>query len=142
MPIAGGNSLLQNQLKSSLSLQQGAQIKTSASLISAGIASIVPMGLLPSAPSPIPLTPAGLSAGMNMIEQALSLDKGATISTVASLLANGISLIAPLAPPAGLSILSQLIESALSLDVGADIGITSAQIASAIITYYTCGGII
>lgn len=142
MPIAAGASLLQNLIKASLSFQQGAQVKTTASLVSVGVASVAPMGLLPLGPSLAPLVPSGVSAGLTMIEQALSLGQGAQKSVAAALMANGISLIAPLAPPAGLSILKQLIELAMSMDKGANIDATASQIATAVITYYTCGGVI
>lgn len=142
MPIQAGLPILQSQFLSALSMKQGAQVQISANLLGAAIGTAVPLGLLPMVPSPIPLVPAGLSAGISMIRQALSMKQGAEISTVSQLIANGISLIAPLAPPSGLSLLAKQIESAFSMKQGAREQTTANLLASAVITYYTSGGIL
>jgi len=142
MPIAAGMPILQSQFVSAMSLKQGAQVQSTSAIMASAIASVVPMGLFPVAPTPIPLTPAGMSAGLSMIQNAMSLKQGAQISTVSKMIANGISLIAPTAPPAGLSLLGQQLESAMSMKQGAQIQTTTSLMASAIITYYTSGGVL
>lgn len=142
MPIAAGLPILQSQFVSAMSLRQGAQVQSTSAILASAIASVVPMGLFPVAPTPTPLAPAGVSAGMSMIQNALSLKQGAQISTVSKMIANGISLIAPTVPPAGLSLLGQQLESAMSLKQGAQIQSTASLMATAIITYYTSGGVL
>lgn len=141
MPIATGLSVLQSQFLSALSFKQGAQVQMTATLFASAVATVAPMGLLPGVP-PIPLVPAGVSAGMSMIQQALSLQQSAAQATVSKMIANGVSLIAPLAPPAGLSTLAQQIESALTLDQGARENVVANLIATAVIMYYTSGGVL
>ncbi len=142
MPIAAGLPVLQSQFISALSLKQGAQVQSTSAIMASAIASIAPMGLFPVVPIPVPLVPAGVSAGMSMIQNAMSLKQGAQVSIVSKMIANGISLIAPTAPPAGLSLLGQQIESAMSLKQGAQIQSTASLLASAIITYYSSGGVL
>ena len=142
MPIAAGLPVLQSQFISALSLRQGAQVQSTSAMMASAIASIVPMGLFPVIPAPVPLVPAGVSAGMSMIQNALSLKQGAQISAVSKMIANGVSLIAPTAPPAGLSLLGQQLESAMSMKQGAQIQTTASLMASAIIAYYTSGGVL
>lgn len=141
MPISAGQSILQSQIKSALSLEKGAQIPTTASALSAAIAGIVPVGIFPTAPTPKPLTPDGVSAGQAMFSSALSLGAGATISATAQMFATAVSLIAPAAPPAGISSLQSQFESALSMEKGADIEAIAAQMATAIVQYYVVGGV-
>jgi hypothetical protein len=142
MPIAAGFSILQSQFTSALSMKQSSQIVSTANIIASAIAASAPLGLFPVAPIPVPLIPSGMSAGMAMIQQAMSMKQAAQISSVAKLMANGISLIAPTAPPTGLSLLSQQLESAMSMKQGAQIQTTANLMASAIITYYTSGGVL
>ena len=142
MPIAAGQSILKSQFLSALSLKQGAQTQITGMRLSLAIGSVVPMGLLPIPPAPIPLIPAGLSAGISMIQQAMSFKQGAQVKTTAQMIAKGVSLIAPLAPPAGLSLLSKQIEAAFSLKQGARENVVADLLSIAVITYYTCGGII
>lgn len=142
MPIAASQSLLKTQIKAALSLGKGANINTTAIQIAAAVASAVPTGFFPIAPTPIPLVPAGLSAGQSLITQAFSLGKGATISATSQALAAGISVIAPTAPPAGISLLQTQISSALSAGKGADIDIIATQLSIAIVQYYTTGGVL
>lgn len=142
MPIAAGLPILQSQFMLALSMKQGAQVQLTSNLLASAVGTIAPMGLLPIPPTFIPLIPAGLSAGLAMIQQALSMKQGAQISTVSQLIATGISLIAPLAPPAGMSALTKQIESALSMKQGAKVQTTANLLASAVISYYSCGGII
>ena len=142
MPIAGGISPLQSQLKGALSMGNGAQVASTSQLFAAGVASIVPMGMFPIAPVPVPLAPAGMSAGASLIQNALSMGNGATIDAVSQMIAMGISVIAPVAPPAGLSILAQQIKGALSLGNGATVDSTAMMIALAVPTYYMAGGVL
>lgn len=142
MPIAAGQSILQSQIKSALSLDVAAQPQTFVAIVIAALSSVIPMGLLPSAPSPIPLTPAGISAAQSNMDTALNLGPAAQIDTTAALIALAVSLAAPLAPPAGLSNLQSQIANALSMQQAANIDMTAQLIALSIIQYYTMGGII
>jgi len=142
VPIAASQSLLKTQIKAALSLGKGASASSTATQIAAAVASAAPTGLFPPAPTPIPLVPAGLSAGQALITQSLSLGKGATISGTAQAMAAGISVIAPVAPPAGLSLLQTQISSALSAGKGADIDLVATQLSIAIVQYYVTGGVL
>lgn len=142
MPIAAALPLINSQLNNALSLGPAAQPSLVATMIASAVAQAAPMGLFPMAPSPIPLIPAGLAAGQNLINNALSLGPAAQPGLVATMIASGISLIAPMAPPAGLSFLQSQIESALSMGQAAQEPVIATMISSAIITYYTMGGIL
>ena len=145
MPILAGTSLVINSIKNALSLKEGAEISTTAQLIALGVAQIVSMGLFPVTPTPpfpLPLVPSGLSAGQNLIKQALSMREGADINTTAQLIAQGISMIAPVAPVSGLSALTNSIRTALTLKEGADIITTANLIGIAIPMYYMSGGVL
>ena len=142
MPIAAALPLVNSQINNALSLGPAAQPSLVATMIAAAVSSAVPMGFLPTPPAPIPLVPAGLPAGQNLINNALSLGPAAQPSLVATMIASGISMIAPMAPPAGLSFLQSQIESALSMREAAQEPVVAAMISSAIITYYTMGGIL
>jgi hypothetical protein len=142
MPIAASQSLLQNQIKSALSLDKAANKPLVATLIASAIASAVPMGLLPSVPSPIPLAPAGFAGTQSGIQGAFDLGPAATPDLVAQLMASAISLCAPLAPPAGLTMLQSQIASALKKDQAANKDILALELATAIVSYYTAGGIL
>ena len=90
----------------------------------------------------IPLVPAGFSAGKSLIENALKLDKAANSDTVSMMMAQGISVIAPMAPPAGLSFLQTQLKTALNLGIASNPITVSLMIASAIPQYYMMGGVI
>lgn len=145
MPIAAAQSVIESQIKAALSLDKGANIDATATIIAAGIASGVPMGLFPTAPTPpfpIPLSPTGLSATQNGIKAALSLDKGANIDTTAQLIAQAISLMAPIVPPAGLSGLISQIKNALSLDKGANSDTFAKLVSVGVVAYYQAAGVL
>ena len=141
MPIAASFPALQSQLVSAFSNGPGANPTSVATQIASAVGSIVPTGIFPPFP-PTPLVPAGLSAGISLMQQAFSLQQGANKKTVSQMMAQAISLIAPTAPPAGLSILQQQIESAMALEQGAQQNLVATIIASAIISYYTMGGVL
>jgi len=141
MPIAAAQSLLKAQIGMALKMGKAAQVTTTAQVIASAIGSSVPMGFFPTAPVPVPLYPAGLSAGQALISSALNMGPAATIATTAQMMAMGISVIAPTAPPAGLSALQSQIESALSSGKGADQSIIAEQLATAIVQYYQSGGV-
>jgi len=142
MPIAASFPVLQPQLKASMSLGPAGNASIIATLISSALSSVVPMGMFPLVPSPIPLTPVGFSACKTMIENSMNLKEAANIDTVALMMANGISLMAPLAPPVGLTYLQSQIKNALNLGQVANADIIALTIASAIPQYYMMGGII
>jgi hypothetical protein len=142
MPIAATQPLLQTQITSALTMGKAAQPNIVATQIASAVGTASTSGLLPAAPSPIPLTPSGLTAGQQQITSALTMGKGANKKAVATQMANGISTIAPLAPPSGLSTLQVQLESAMNLGKGAQPSIVATQFASAIVQYYLAGGII
>ena len=142
MPIGASVSLLKGQFRNALSMGKGASIATTSQVFASAIASAASMGIFPTAPTPVPLAPSGLSAGANMIKNALSMGKSASISTTAQMIASAVSMIAPTAPPSGLSGLRSNLKNALSAGKGANINTTATQFASAVVSYYTSGGVI
>lgn len=142
MPIAAGLPILQSQLNTALNMGPAAQQATVATIIASAVAMVAPMGFFPPAPIPIPLIPAGMAAGQSMISNALNMGPAAEQSTVAQMIATGISLIAPIAPPAGMSTLKSQIESALKMGQAAQIPTVATMIAVAIPTYYMTGGVL
>ena len=142
MPITAGQNILQQQIKSALSMDKAANPAAVIGMISSALSTIIPMGLFPSAPSPTPLTPAGIAATQSNLVASLGLGPAANVSTTAAMWASAISLAAPLAPPAGISTLQSQIENAMSLGEAANIDTTAQMIALAIIQYYVTGGIL
>lgn len=142
MPIAAGQSVLQSQIKAALSMGKAANQTAVIGIIIAGLSSIIPMGLIPTAPSPIPLIPAGISGTQFTMNAAINIGPAAAISTTAAMWAAAISTAAPMAPPAGLSALQSQIESAMSMGKAANIDTTAQLISAAIIQYYITGGIL
>ena len=141
MPVIAGMSLLAQQIEASMNLGPAAQPPLVATLISAGVASVVPMGLFPSVP-PIPLIPAGMPLCQSAIQSALSLGPAATPKIVSLLMASGISMVAPMAPPAGLSLLATGLENAMGLKEAATQKVVAQLMALEICNYYPMGGII
>ena len=140
MAIVAAQSPMSNAINAAWSMGKGAQIATSSQMVCMAIASVVPMGLYPTPPSMTPLTPAGYSAAVSLMTSAMSMGKGAQISTTSKQMAQAIALIAPLCPSIGLSSLGSMIEAAMSMGKGAQINTTAQQLAQAIVTYYTTGG--
>lgn len=141
MPIAAGQTVLQNALKSAFSMGKGATQQAVVGVIISGLTSIIPMGIFPTAPTPIPLAPAGISATQSNLNNSLGLGKASTIDTTAQLISLAVSLAAPMAPPAGLSILQNNIKSAFSMGKAANIDTVTQLISVAIIQYYLAGGV-
>lgn len=142
MPIAASISILQPQISNAFSLGPAAQPDLVATLIAQAVSSACITGLLPSAPSPIPLTPSGFANGLSNIRDAFNQGSAAQPDIVAEKLAQGVSVIAPLAPTAGLSVLKNQINSALNLGPAAQPTLVATLIAQAIVQYYIAGGII
>lgn len=142
MPIAAAYSPINSQMYSAWSMGKGATVSTSTNMFVLGIGTSVPMGMIYSGVTLVPLTPTGISAAQSMMTAALSMGSGATVSTTSKQMAQAIALIAPLCPPAGYSALSSLIEVAMSSGKGAQVNTVCQQIAQGVITYYTSGGVI
>jgi hypothetical protein len=142
MPIAAGQSVLQSQIKAALSMDKAANQSAVIGMIIAGLSSVIPMGLVPTAPSPTPLAPAGISGTQSTMNAAINMGPAATIDTTAAMWASAISIAAPMAPPAGMSALQSQIKNAMSMDKAANIDTTAQLIALAIIQYYLAGGIL
>lgn len=142
MPVAAGLPILQSQITNALNMGPAAQQATVATIIASAVASVAPMGFFPPAPVPIPLIPAGMAAGQSMILNGLSMGPAAQQSTVAQMMATGISLIAPTAPPAGMSLLKSQIEGALSMGPAAQQATVATIIATAIASYFPMGGVV
>lgn len=142
MPVIAGMSLLAQQIEASMSLGPAAQPPLVATLISAGVASVAPMGMFPPAPVPIPLIPAGLPLGITGIQGALSLGPAATPKLVALQMASAIAMIAPMAPPVGMSLLATGLENALGLKSAATQKVVAQLMALEICNYFSMGGVI
>lgn len=142
MPITATQKLLETQIKTAFSLDKGAEKTIISLMLATAIASSASAGLLPSAPSPIPLIPCGLTAGQTLIQNSMSLDKMATQDLVAQLIAQGVSVIAPMCPPVGLATLQLQLAQALKMDKGASPDLTAQLWSQAIIAYYSMGTII
>ena len=142
MPIAGALAPLQSQLKSAITLDIAAEPEAVATLIASSIASIAPTGMFPAGAAMIPLAPAGLAATQSQIKNALTLDVAAEPETVAQLMAAGIAALCPIVPPSGLAPLQTQIKSAITLDIAAEPDTVAQMLSSAIISYFTAGGVV
>lgn len=140
MPIAAALSPMTSSITSAWSQGKGAQVNTTSQLFCAAVGAGAAMGLYPVEVTTVPLVPAGISPASSLMTGALSIGKGAQISTTSQQMAQAISIIAPMCPPAGLSILGSQIQAAMSQGKGAQVNTVVQQITSAIITYYQTGG--
>lgn len=135
-------SMLQSQIETALSMDIAANPVATSQLVAAAVASMAAVGKIPSAPSPIPVIPAGVSAGGSLIQAALSLGPAAIQPLVAQMMATGISVIGVNAPPTGLSYLQSQIESALNMGQAANNQTTAKIIGAAVPVYYNMGTVI
>lgn len=142
MPISAGYGLLRTQLVSCHSMKPASTVDVVTRLEVLAVASIVPMGLKPHYPSPIPLVPSGISPAMSMLKTAGSMGSTADVNKSAKLTATAVSVIAPLCPSFGKTTLETQLKSAWSMKNSATIDIVSTLEANAVITYYLAGGII
>ena len=142
MPIPAAYSPFNSQLQTAWNMGKGAQVNTSSQLLCTALASVVPMGLIPSGISLIPLVPAGVTAASSLMTAGLSMGKGAQIGATSKQMAQAISILAPLCPPAGLTTLSSLIEVAMSMNKGAKVSTVAQQVSQAVVTYYQIGGVV
>lgn len=141
MPIASSQPMLQSQIISALSQGPAVQTTNVATTIGTAVASSASTGLLPGVP-PIPVIPAGVSACIALISQALNMGSAAQVSLTAQNIAQAVSVCAPMVPPIGLAFLQSQIQSALSMGSAAQVSTIAPIIASAIITYYGMGTVI
>lgn len=142
MSVNALTSSLQSQIEAALSMDIAANPVATSQLVAAAIGSMAAVGKIPSAPSPIPVIPAGVAAGGALIQSALSLGPAAIQTLVAQMMAAGISVIGVNAPPAGLSYLQSQIETALSMGEAANNQTTAKIIGAAVPTYYNMGSVI
>jgi len=142
MPITAAFPIFQSHISQAFNLGPAADQGTVATIVTAGMTAGIPLGLLPSAPSPIPLTPSGASAFQSQFESALRLGLAADVATVSQLMAIAVSVASPMAPPSGLSGLQSAFENALSLGPAADPNTVSQLMAQGIVQYYVSGGIL
>lgn len=141
MPISSANSIFKAGIESAYNLGMGGSPSVDATVITAALASGVPLGLKRVGKPYIPLAPAGFSACKSMIEDAFNLSMGGSPSTAALVIAQAISMLAPLAPPIGLSMLKSQLESIFNLGMGGNPSIIATQMAQAIVMYYKIGAI-
>ncbi len=142
MSVNSMASMLTSQIETALNMDVAAQQSPISNIIAAAVGSMAGVGKIPSAPSPIPVVPAGVSAGAAQIEMALSMGPAAQQSVVAQLIAAGISSIGVNAPPAGLSFLAAQIEMALSMGPAANQSTAAQIIGNAVPAYYNMGTVI
>lgn len=145
MPIAAATSTLNSSINAALNMGKAANQSIVVAQIIAGLGSAIPMGLYPTSPSPpfpIPLVPAGIAAAQSQAISGFSMGKAADIDTVAKILANAVSLAAPIVPPSGLSALESQIKNALSMGKSANQATVASLLSTAIIQYYTSAGVL
>lgn len=142
MAVASMTSMLSSQIETALGMGPAASPKIVAQIIASAVGSMAGVGKIPAAPSPLPVIPAGISAGASQIETALNLGPAAKQKVVAQLIALGISSIGVNAPPAGLSFLASQIENAFSMGPAAKEKVVANIIGSSVPTYYNMGGVI
>ena len=142
MPIAPINVPLKNAIKAALNLEVAGNPDLTSTIIISTLAGLVPMGLFPPAPSPLPLIPSGVSIAQNGIKGALSLEVAGNPDLTSLQMASAIQALVPNIPPVGFSILQNAIKSALSLEVAGNPDLQAEIIANAIVGYYTSGGVI
>lgn len=145
MPIAAATSTLNSSINAALNMGKAANQSAVIAQIIAALGSSIPMGLYPTSPSPpfpIPLVPSGIAAAQAQALSGFSMGKAADVDTVAKILANAVSLAAPIVPPSGLSALESQIKNALSMEKSANQATVASLLATAIIQYYTSAGVL
>lgn len=141
MPISGANGVFKAGIESAYNLSMGGNPSSGATVITAALASGVPMGLKKVGKPWIPLVPAGFGACKAGMESSFNLSMGGNPSSAAAVIAQAISTLAPLAPPIGLSMLKSQLEGIFNLSMGGNPSIIASQMASAIVNYYKVGTI-
>jgi len=142
MAIAASLPTLNTQILQALSMGTAAQSTTVATIISLGVASAALTGQMVAGPILIPVIPAGLSATQSLMTQSLNMGNGAQPSTVAQMMAQAVSLCAPLVPPVGLAVLQTQILQALSLGNSVQPSTVAQMMAQGIINYFQMGLVI
>ena len=127
-------------IQAAWSVGKGAKVNTSSQTFALALASQIPAGMYPAGITLLPLVPTGVTAMSSLMTAGLSLGKGSTIASTSKLMAQSISVLAPMCPPIGVGLLGSLIEASMSLGKGAQVATVSKQIASAITLYYMTGG--
>ena len=140
--ITTGIAPLKSQIANAFKMDRMAKPDLVALLIDTAISSIAPMGLFPPGPTPAPLAPAGFAATKTQLTNSLKLDRMANVDLVALQMAQSISVLCPTAPPIGLIALKSQIANAFKMDRMAKPDLVAQLISSAIVTYYTTGGVI
>lgn len=142
MSVNSMTSTLQSQIETALGMDIAANPIATSQLVAVAIGSMAAVGKIPSAPSPIPVVPAGVAAGGAQIQTSLSMGPAAQQTIVAQIMALGISVIGVNAPPTGLSFLISQIESALNMGPAANNKTTAQIIGAAVPAYYNMGTVI
>ena len=140
MPLAATFGAIQAGIKNAFSLSMAATPDLKALTITNALAAAVPSGLFP--PVPTPLVPAGFAATQAQLKNAFSLKFAATPDLVATIMAAGIAALCPMVPPAGITALQSQIKNAFSLKQAATPDLVATMITTAIIAYYTSGGVV
>ena len=142
MSVNSMTSMLTSQIETALKMDMAANAMPISAMIAGAVASMAGVGKIPAAPSPIPVIPAGVSAGTNLIFASFNLGPAAKQKIVAQMMAAGIAVIGINAPPAGLSYLTSQIENAFNLGPAANQKMVAQIIGSAVPTYYNMGTVI
>lgn len=142
MPIALAQPILQTNIQLLLSKGKSANQNDFARNFTNALSAVVPMGMFPVAPVPVPMSPSGKSLCENTIRQSLSLKQGATSDTVSMLFATGVSFLVPIVPPVGLMNLKNQIKKALDMGTASNKQVFSLIVSAAIVQYYTSGGVL
>lgn len=145
MPIAAATSTLNSSIATALQMGKAATPSVVVAQIIGALGASIPMGLYPTSPTPpfpVPLVPAGIAAAQAQALSGFSMGKAADIDTVAKILANAVSLAAPIVPPSGLSALESQIKNALSMGKSANQATVASLLATAIVQYYTSAGVL
>lgn len=141
MPIAPTLSTLQTQLAQAMQKGPAAEPPVVATDIIGAIAQTASAGLQPIGTGAIAVVPAGQSVATAVYTGVLLLNPPATTLSATGL-AGAIVLIAPQVPPTGFATLTSQLEASLNKGPAADVQVIAQEWASAVIAYYTAGGIV
>ena len=141
MPIAATFPALKAQIKNALVLDRAATPDSKAVTIAAAIASVAPSGFFPPSP-PVPLVPTGVSGAQSQTKNAVNLQQSASPEQLAKTMTAAIMIICPTVPPAGQALLELQLTNAHKMDVAATPDTVATIMASAIITYFSTGGVV
>lgn len=142
MAIGSAVSGFKSGFANAWNLGNSAEQKTVAALETQTLTSGVPKGKIRKGTSMISVPPTCISACKTLLVSAYNLGNGASQQAVAPLVAQAVSVLAPIVPTSGISVLKTILESAWDLGNGAEQKPVANISSTGMLAYYQSGGVV